>query len=114
MDETAFLSAEEKIKNIAGFRSIGMRGLLEAVRSTGAKNVVLAGGSDSGYDLSGIAKRFAPEDKTGNGITYASHVYPWKSGCAEKMVPVVDKYPVLCGENGANVKRMMGGCPSSQ
>ena len=106
VDETAFLTEEEKIKNNAGFRSIGMQGLLDAVRATGAKNIVLAGGLDYGYDLSGILKGFALDDKGGNGIIYGSHIYPWKSKWQEKFLAVAEKYPVLSGENGANTNKM--------
>jgi endoglucanase len=106
VDETAFLTEEEKIKNNVGFRSIGMQGLLDAIRSTGAKNVVLAGGLDYGYDLSGIAKGFALDDKGGNGIIYGSHIYPWKKGYQEKVLVIADKYPILSGENGANTKKI--------
>ncbi len=106
VDETAFLSEEDRIKNNVGYRSIGMQGLLDAVRSTGAKNVVLAGGLDYGYDLSGIAKGFALEEKGGNGIIYGSHIYPWKKDYESKVLVVADKYPILSGENGGNTKKI--------
>lgn len=113
VDETAFLSEEDKIKNNVGYRSIGMQGLLDAVRATGAKNVVLAGGLDYGYDLSGINKGFALDDKGGNGIIYGSHIYPWKKGYQEKVLDIAAKYPVLSGENGGNVNKM-GFIPAEQ
>jgi endoglucanase len=106
VDETAFLTEEDKIKNNVGFRSIGMQGLLDAVRSTGAKNVVLAGGLDYGYDLSGVLKGFTLDDKGGNGIIYGSHIYPWKKGYQQKVLDIAAKYPVLSGENGANTNKM--------
>lgn len=49
-----------------------------AIRGTGAKNIVIAGGLDRGYDLSGVLKGFALKNQTGNGIMYSSHFYPWK------------------------------------
>ncbi|MBW3637941.1 MAG: glycoside hydrolase family 5 protein [Armatimonadetes bacterium] len=113
VDETAFLTEEEKIKNNAGFRGVGMQGLLNAARSTGAKNVVLVGGLDYGYDLSGVLNGFALEDKDGNGIIYGSHIYPWKSGYQKKIIDIVEKHPVLFGENGGNVKKI-GFIPASQ
>lgn len=113
VDETAFLTEEEKIKNNAGFRSIGMQGLLDAVRATGAKNICLAGGLDYGYDLSGVLKGFALDDKGGNGLIYGSHIYPWKSKWQKSFLDAAAKYPILSGENGANTKKM-GFIPDSQ
>ena len=106
VDETAFLTEEDKIKNNAGFHSIGMQGLVDAVRATGAKNIVLAGGLDYGYDLSGVLKGFALDDKGGNGIIYGSHIYPWKKNWQKNFLDVAAKYPVLSGENGANNTKM--------
>ena len=83
-----------------------MQALLDAVRGTGARNVVLVGGLDYAYDLSGIAKGFALEDKGGNGIIYSTHIYPWKKGWQEKVLVVADKYPILVGEVGADTKKM--------
>lgn len=106
VDEAAFLTEEEKIKNNVGFRSIGMQGLVDAVRATGAKNIIVAGGLDYGYDLSGITKGFALDDKGGNGIVYGSHIYPWKHGWQKDFLDAAAKYPILSGENGANLKKM--------
>ena len=74
--------------------------------STGARNVVLVGGLDYAYDLSGIAQGFAPQEKGGNGIILSTHIYPWKKGWQEKVLIVADKYPILVGEVGANTKKM--------
>ena len=57
-DEDAFLTPEEKAKGGKGFQAIGMQALVDAVRSTGARNIVVAGGLDWAYDLSGIARGF--------------------------------------------------------
>ena len=105
-DEDAFTTAEEKAKAAKGFQAIGMQALLDAVRATGAQNIVLVGGLDCAYDLSGIAKGFALEEKGGNGIIYSTHIYPWKKGWQEKVLVVADKYPILVGEVGANTKKM--------
>ena len=113
VDETAFLTEAEKIKNNVGFHSIGMQGLLDAVRSTGAKNVVLAGGLHYGYDLFGIIKGFALDDKEGHGIIYGSHIYPWKKGYQDRVLAIAEKYPVLSGENGGNTKKI-GFIPEDQ
>lgn len=82
------------------YRTPGMQGLVDAVRATGAKNVVIAGGLDWAYDLSGVLKGFALDEKGGNGIMYATHIYPWKSQWEQKVGRVAEKYPVLVGEVG--------------
>ncbi len=105
-DEDAFTTAEEKAKAAKGFQAIGMQALLDAVRGTGARNVVLVGGLDYAYDLSGIASGYALKDKGGNGIILSTHIYPWKKGWAEKVLVAADKYPILVGEVGAGEKKM--------
>ena len=105
-EEDAFLSPEEKAKIAETRKSIGMQKLLDTVRETGAKNVVLVGGLDYAYDLSGIANGYAVEDKGGNGIVLSTHIYPWKKGWQEKVLIVADKYPILVGEVGAGAKKM--------
>jgi hypothetical protein len=78
----------------------GLQALLDAVRATGANNIVLAGGGDWGFDLSGILNGYALTDPTGNGIVYDSHVYPWKTYIQSKVGTVAQTYPVLLGELG--------------
>ena len=89
-----------------GYQSPGMQGLVEAVRSTGAKNVIAAGGLDYAYDLSGVVNGFALEDKTGNGIMYSTHIYNWKKDWQNKVLVAAEKYPIIVGELGADVKKM--------
>ena len=105
VDESAFLNDEEKRKN-AGFESIGMQGLVDAVRSTGAKNIVIAGGLFWCNDLSGITQGYALEDKTGNGIMYSWHTYNWHTGWDEKVLATAAKHPIFLGEVGADAKKM--------
>jgi endoglucanase len=104
-DQAAFLTAEEKAKT-RGFQSPGMQKMLETVRATGAKNMVLVGGLDYAYQLDGILDGYALEDKTGNGIIYACHIYPWKSGWQKYLLNAAAKYPILLGEVGADAKKM--------
>jgi len=105
VDESAFLSDAEKRKN-QGYESPGMQKVVEAIRSTGAKNVIIAGGLDWAYDLSGIVEGYALEDKTGNGIMYSAHIYPWKSDWEGKVLRTAAKHPIFVGEVGADVKKM--------
>ena len=79
----------------------GMQALVDAVRSTGARNIVIAGGLDWGYDLSGVAKDFALHDQPGNdGIMYSSHIYPWKKDWQANTLDAAAKYPIFVGEVG--------------
>lgn len=54
-----------------GFQAVGMQTLYDTVRATGAQNLVLIGGLDWAYDLSGVPTyRIA-----GYNIAYATHPY---------------------------------------
>ena len=120
-DESAFLSSEEKKKN-QGFESVGMQALVDAVRSTGAKNVVIAGGLFWANDLTGIEseaiekgekKSFRLTDTTGNGIMYAWHTYHWHKGWG-RLLPVAAKHPIFLGEVGASPLGVMNFIPDNE
>jgi endoglucanase len=87
-------------------QSVGMQALVDAVRSTGANNVVVCGGLSYAYDLTGVLKGYALDSKGGNGLMYATHFYNWHTGWEEHFMAVAAKYPVLIGETGADVKKM--------
>jgi len=54
-----------------GWQAAGMQSLYDVVRATGAHNLVIIGGLDWGYDLSGV-----PANRVdGYNIVYASHPY---------------------------------------
>lgn len=91
----------ENSEKIAGDTSIGMQALVAAVRSTGAKNMVLAGGLDWSYNLSGVLKGYALNEPGGNGIMYVWHNYPWKVGWQANGLDVAAKYPIIMTEVGA-------------
>ena len=121
VDESAFLTAEEKKKN-QGFESVGMQALLDAVRSSGAKNVVIAGGLFWANDLTGIeseaiekgeAKSYRLDEKGGDGIMYAWHTYHWHKGWA-RILPVAAKHPIFLGEVGAATREEMTFIPFEQ
>lgn len=104
-DESAFLSEEEKRKN-NGFESVGMQGLVDAVRSTGAGNIIIAGGVFWCNDLSGIADGFALDDPDGRGIMYSWHTYNWHTDWEDKILATAAKHPIFVGECGADAKKM--------
>jgi endoglucanase len=104
-DEATFLTAEERAK-AQGFQSPGMQKMLDTVRATGAKNMVLVGGLDYAYRLDGIVDGFGLDDPNGQGIIYACHIYPWKSGWQKYLLNAAAKYPILLGEVGADAKKM--------
>ena len=70
----------EKLLKLSVFRPIAIRCTL------GAKNVVLVGGIDWSYDLSGILAGRELSDPQGNGVIYANHAYPNKGDTVEKWV----------------------------
>ncbi|WP_237330138.1 glycoside hydrolase family 5 protein [Streptomyces sp. BA2] len=88
-----------------GYEVAGMQDLLDAVRGTGAKNLVLASGIAYANDLSGWLKH-APTDPAGN-LAAAWHVYNFNScanaGCWDAtLAPVAAKVPLVAGEIGEN------------
>jgi endoglucanase len=92
--------ALETTEGMKTFTAIGMQAMLDAVRETGAKNVVVIGGLDFSYDLSGVLKGYDIKERGGNGIVYSTHVYPWKSKWQEKFLDVAAKHPLFIGEVG--------------
>ncbi len=96
--------AENK-EAVTTFHSPGIQALVEAARGTGARNLILAGGLDWSYDLSGILDGHALDDHGGSGIVYDTHVYPWKGDWQRKFLAVAERHPVLLGEVGCDSKR---------
>jgi hypothetical protein len=89
----------------------GHQQVVELIRGLGARNIIIAGGLDWGYDLAGVAGDCALVDQgprgnragKGNGIVYDTHIYPWKGGRKNwdaKVGEVRRRHPVLVGENG--------------
>jgi endoglucanase len=88
-----------------GYRVAGMQDLVDAVRATGAKNVVLAGGLAYSNDLSQWLT-YRPSDPTGN-LVAAYHVYNFNSCASEgcwnsTLAPVAAQVPLVAGEIGEN------------
>jgi len=97
---------DENKEVLKSFESIGMQKLVDVIREIGAKNIVIAGGLDWGYDLSGILKGYALDDRGGNGVVYSSHVYPWKGDWQGKFVDAAGKVPLFLGEVGADIEKL--------
>ncbi len=87
------------------YTAIGMQKLLDTVRATGAKNVVVAGGLDWAYDMSGFLNGSQLVDPTGSGVIYANHDYPFKGDTFDKwltkMKAATAKIPVIVSEFGS-------------
>jgi endoglucanase len=83
--------------------AIGHQALVDTVRATGAGNIVIAGGLDWAYDLSGVAAGFTLDDRGGRGVMYASHIYPWKFDWNEKVLCMAGKAPLFIGEVGCEL-----------
>ena len=98
-------------RNGDGASVYGHQYVVEMIRDLGAKNIIVAGGLDWGYKLGGIVDGYALVDqgtnnnksKTGYGIMYDTHIYPWKGHTSnwDSNVGAVRKlYPVVVGECG--------------
>lgn len=93
-------------KNKPEWRSPGMQALIDAIRGTGAKNIILAGGLAYSLDLTGIGNGFALDDRGGNGLIYGAHFYNWHKDWQKHFLFLAEKHPVLVGEFGADIKKM--------
>ena len=87
------------------WNAVGMQALVDAVRSTGAKNPIMVGGIRWANDLSGwLAHK--PNDPA-NQLIASWHSYP--DGCADDtcrnalIAPVAAQVPVVIGETGDSV-----------
>jgi endoglucanase len=88
------------------YECVGMQAILDAVRSTGARNLVIAGGLDWAYSFSGILDGRQLSDPTGNGVVYASHCYDNKGDSVaawiEKLEKAAARLPVIVSEFGGD------------
>ncbi|MFD7811752.1 cellulose binding domain-containing protein [Streptomyces sp. NPDC059785] len=88
-----------------GYEVAGMQDLVDAVRSTGARNLILAGGIAYSNDLSQWLT-YRPADPAGN-LAAAYHVYNFNT-CANEscwnsqLAPVAAQVPLVAGEIGEN------------
>lgn len=82
------------------YHTPGHQSLINTVRATGAKNIIVVGGLDWAYDLTGVDNGYALTDPSGNGIMYDVHVYPWKTNWDTYVTCAADTNPILVGECG--------------
>ena len=99
---------DRKAATEKSYEAVGMQTLLDTVRATGAKNVVIVGGLNWSYDLSGILNGRQLSDPEGNGVIYANHAYPFKGDTVEKWVAKMEtatkQLPVIVSEFGSDPK----------
>ena len=88
------------------YEAVGMQELLDTVRATGAKNVIVAGGLDWAYDFNGILEGKQLKDPKGNGVIYANHAYDNKRQSVftwiANMEEATAKFPVIVSEFGGS------------
>ena len=88
------------------FQAVGMQTLLDAVRATGAKNVIIVGGLNWAYDFDGILDGRQLKDPNGNGVIYANHAYNNKGHSVDvwiaRMEQATAKLPVIVSEFGGS------------
>ncbi|HTC20130.1 MAG TPA: cellulase family glycosylhydrolase, partial [bacterium] len=109
-----------------GYHTPGMQALLNTVRTAGANNVVVVGGLDYAYDLTGLAYGLCGgpcnlnDTANGHGVIYSSHIYPqkgsdpWVTSDGDAKVSVAAaNYPVIIGEFGevGSIPCSIPGCP---
>jgi hypothetical protein len=101
---------DKKTKVTLTYESVGLPALLAAIRSTGAKNVIVAGGINWTYEVGGIMDGRELSDPTGNGVIYANHPYPHSyagigletiAQWAARIEAFAQKYPVIMTEFGS-------------
>lgn len=97
---------DKTTKEVTSVQVVGMQTLVDTVRSTGARNIIVAGGLSHALNLSGILEGHALSDTAGNGIMYATHFYNWHGNWEKNFLQVAAVHPVLVGEFGADVKKM--------
>jgi hypothetical protein len=94
------------------YEAVGIQKLLDTVRATGAKNVVVAGGLDWSYSFSGIWDGKQLSDPKGNGVIYANHAYPFKGESVDAWIARMEKatkqFPVIVSEFGSDAQTRGG------
>ena len=88
-----------------GYQVAGMQSMVNAVRSTGASNVLMLGGEEYSNDLTGWLQ-YEPTDPDGNLVaswhSYNFNTCSSQSCWTSQLAPVIAKVPVVPGEIGEN------------
>jgi endoglucanase len=86
-----------------GYQVAGMQSMVNAVRSTGAANVLMLGGEEYSNDLSDWLQ-YEPTDPDGNLVaswhSYSGNTCDTLSCWTSEVEPVIAKVPVIAGEIG--------------
>lgn len=100
------------------FEAVGFQPLLDAVRETGAANVVVVGGLNWAYDMSGFLADKRLTDPNGNGVIYANHAYPNKGDTVpqwvEKMKAAAKEMPIIISEFGTEERGPSAAGPGAE
>ena len=103
---TQFISGANRATTAYTWQSIGMQMLVNAVRGTGAKNILLVGGLGYADDLSGWLPH-APVDPLQNmAASWHAYLMPpcYAMQCWDSQIaPIAQLYPVVIGETGDNI-----------
>jgi hypothetical protein len=94
------MTNDDVLASLYNYQSVGMQAVVDAVRGTGATNLILVGGMNWGYNLSQISNYKI--DST--NIVYDTHPYPY----SDKLPATWDTafgnasatYPVIAAETG--------------
>jgi endoglucanase len=86
-----------------GYQVAGMQSMVNAVRSTGASNVLMLGGEEYANDLSDWLQ-YEPTDPDNNLVaswhSYSGNTCDTESCWTTEVAPVIAKVPVIAGEIG--------------
>lgn len=89
-------------QELGTYQAIGMRALVARVRAIAPKNVLILGGLEWGYDLSGILRGFAVQ---GTNLVYDTHPFDYAnkqpSDWPLAFGATAQAYPVIAGEFGS-------------
>ncbi len=101
---------DQKTGTTLTYDAVGLPALVTAIRATGAKNVIVAGGINWAYELEGIVPGRELQDPAGNGIIYAVHPYPHAyarigretiAQWVARMEPFARRFPIIVSEFGS-------------